>query len=261
LYVVAIADLDRPVDDEVPVLSQVLGVTPYDLRLALKGVLPAIVLRTPSRGVAEEALSHLRARRCTALMMDLDEVVPTGRMVAVRRFLLDDDGLRAAENGPKLAWADVAAIIRVATTTAVERTSTERDVRNTARGMPVTVQEERTRLEREHDQLLYLFPRPPLLPWVLRARDARYLALGPALRPTAHENFVETIAVFRARAPQAVYDERFVAHPLTRHLKVQVRGDVRDKEAVSDAGLDLPVHLLARWIVTPTMGPYRDARE
>ncbi|MEO7092349.1 MAG: hypothetical protein ABI175_03800 [Polyangiales bacterium] len=256
----AIADIDRPLEEEAPALAAILGASPYDVRLALHGTPPSIVLRTPSRDLAERALAGLRARRCSALLIDLDDVVPTGRMVAVRRFALDDDGLHASESGPKLLYEDLAALVRVAASTNVERTTVELEVRGTGRGGAVTVEEERTRREREHEQLLYLFPRDGV-PWVLRAREARYLGLGAGLRATVHENFLATIAVLRARAPRAAYDERFVAHPLTRHHAVQVRGDVRSKEAISDAGLDLPVHLVARWIVASSGGPYRDARE
>jgi hypothetical protein len=261
VYAVAIAGIDRSLDEEAPALAEILGVTAYDVRLALHGTPPSVVLRTPSRETAERALSGLRARRCSALLIDLDEVVPTGRMISVRRFVLDDDGLRATESGPKLAWDDIGALILVATTTSVSHTTVEREVRTTGRGASVSVEEERTHLEREHEQMLFLFPRSGTVPWVLRAREARYLGLGPSLRPTAHENFHATIAELRSRAPHAAYDDRFATQPLTRHKTLEVRGDVRGREAISDAGLDLPVHLVARWIMLPTLGPYRDARE
>ena len=260
MFVIAIAEVAGTIDEEATALAPILGTSSYDVRLALKGTPPSVVLRTPSREVAEQAFAGLRAHRCAAIMTTHDDVVPIGRMVSVRRFALDDDGLTASEGGPRLEFAEIAAIIHVATTSNVERTRTQREVRNSARGMPVTVDEDHTRVERDHDELVCLFLRAPSTPWVLHAREARYLALGPALRPTSLENFRVTVALLRTRASQAVYDDRFVTHPMTRLNNAVARGDQRPTHTIGDPGLDLPVHLLARWLLEPRGDPYRDAR-
>ena len=120
------------------------------------------------------------------------------------------------------------------------------------------VEIEHTRTEHAMEHALFLFPRGDGVPWVLRANEARYLGLGAAMRLTVMENFLALTALLRERAPRAICDDRFFAHPLARQAEMHVR----DRESVSPdlggEGVDVRVHLLARVLVHGAgRGPYR----
>ena len=84
------------------------------------------------------------------------------------------------------------------------------------------------------------------------------MALGAALRPTVIENFMTTLGLLRARAPRALYDERFVSHPLARQAEIHVRGHETPEHALGDPGIEVRVHLLAQVLGRGSHeGPYR----
>jgi hypothetical protein len=179
-------------------------------------------------------------------------------MVHVHRFAFEAGGLRADDHGPTLAYDAMAAIIRAAVETSVWRTTREGDTRSGPRGTHVHVRTDVTRAEHASDQVIFLLARDGGVPWVLRASEARYLALGASLRPTVVENFLTTLGLLRARAPRAVYDERFVAHPLVRQAEVHVRGHGTPTHELGDPGIELRVHLLAQTLGRGSRkGPYR----
>ncbi len=235
------------------------GITALELRMALSAVKPSILFRTPSRERAEQAASILVAHGLGAVAVDMADVVSVERMVHVHRFTLEAAGLRADARGPTLAYDEVAAIVRAAVETSILRTTREIEaVRAGARGTRVEVEVERTRAERAVEQVAFLFARGEGVPWVLRAGEARYLALGAAMRPTSMENFLATVALLRERAPKATYDERFVAHPLVRQAETYVRGHDTAAPALDDRAVEVRVHILARGLGRSVReGPYR----
>jgi hypothetical protein len=137
----------------------------------------------------------------------------------------------------------------------VLRTTREKEI-EPVRGRRTEVDVEHTHTEHSIEHALFLFPKggPP---WVLRAGEARYLALGKALRPTAMENFLVLVALLRDRAPRAVYDERFVAHPLARRAEARVRGEDSADPPLGDMAVELPVQVLVQALVRSGGGPYR----
>lgn len=62
VYVVALAELATPIEDEAAALAAHLGTTLYEERLNLNGGLPAIVLRTADRKEAATLLAAVRSR-------------------------------------------------------------------------------------------------------------------------------------------------------------------------------------------------------
>ena len=74
-----------------------------------------------------------------------------------------------------------------------------------------TTKKEVTTKTETREQVLYLFRKSEAPPWILRERGARYMGLGPDLRPTSLENFITTIRRLRELAPQAENDERLMS--------------------------------------------------
>ena len=90
-------------------------------------------------------------------------------------------------------------------------------------------------------------------------REAKYGALGPSMRATQHENFATTLSLLRARAVNAIFDDRFAMQPRAATQVIQVRGHDTAAPGASDAGIDLAMHVLARWLTRGQGGPYRNA--
>ncbi|MGH7297015.1 MAG: hypothetical protein ACRELB_18905, partial [Polyangiaceae bacterium] len=233
---------------------------------ALSGVLPRVLFRTPSQEDAERAASVLSLAGVVALAVDVATVTPAARMVRVHRFVLEDKALRADARGPVLPYEDIAAIARVASDTAVHRTTRERDVEPVGgrggvgwgRGRAEVTEVDVTRTEHAVEQMLVLFVRDGGVPWVVTASEARYLGLGALLRPTQLENLLVLATLLRERAPGAAYDERFVSQPLVRTAEVRVRDHDGAVLGRGDAGIDVRLHLLGHVLVQGGgRGPYR----
>ena len=259
MHAVAIVESWAGAQDDALSLAQGLGggITAMEMRMALAATPPSVLFRTPSRERAEQAARALEAGGVQAVAVDLADVLPIERMVHVHRFTMDAVGLSADAGGPTLAYADIAAVVRVAAETSIVRKTHEKEY-ETVRGRATEVDVEHTRMERTVEQALFLFVAGEGVPWVLRAGEARYRALGSALRATVMENFLVTVALLRERAPGAVYDERFALHPLVRHAQVHVRDHDTAAPDLGDAAVDVRVHLLARALLRRTgEGPYR----
>jgi len=259
MHAVAIVESWAGAQDDALSLAQGLGggMTALEMRMALSATPPSVLFRTASRERAEQAARALEAGGVQALAVDLADVLPIERMVHVHRFTLDAAGLRADARGPTLAYDDIAAIDRVAAETSIVRRTREKELES-VRGRATEVDVEHTRMERTVEQALFLFVGGEGVPWVLRAGEARYLALGPALRATTVENFQVTVALLRERAPRALYDERFALHPLVRQAQMHVRDHESAAPDLGDAGVDVRLHLLARALLRRTgEGPYR----
>jgi hypothetical protein len=260
MHVVAILDSDPEAASHAEELARTLsgGIAALELRMAMSAIHPSILLRTASRERAEEAAAILVARGVGAVVVDLTSVTSLEQMVHLHRFAFETDGLRADDHGPILAYEAMAAIIRAAVETSVWRTTREGDTKIGPRGTHVHVLTDVTRTEHAIEQVLFVVARDGGIPWVLRASEARYLALGAGLRPTVVENFVTTVGLLRARAPRAIYDERFVSHPLVRQAEVHVRGHETPTHELGDPGIEVRVHLLAQTLGRGSRtGPYR----
>jgi len=259
-HVVAIAELARPLEIESEPLGALVGLTAYDVRLRLGGILPAVILHTGTAEAALEAVEAIRRRGHGALAMDAAEVTPSSAMVRLRRFGIEGARLRADERSEATPLADVTALVRASTATDVVRSTRERETVYTG-GRPAPATREVDRLSHESvvDHVVYVFRREGP-PWLLVEREAKYLGLGAAMRSTRFQNFLATIELLRRAAPGAVYDERFAVdpHPSGR-LVLTHGGGTPDPRA--DDRLDVLVHVLARWLTRPIGGPYRATSE
>jgi hypothetical protein len=262
MHVVAITGATAGAAADAEALARALGegITALEVRMALSAVHPSILFRTPSRDRAHEAASLLVARGLPVVAVDLADVVSIDAMVHVHRFAIDATGLHADARGPTLAYDAIGAIVRVSVESSIWRTT--RELENEmpgVHGRQIQVKVERTRADHAIEQALFLFVRGGGVPWVLRAGEARYLALGAGLRPTSMENFLATVTLLRDRAPRAVYDERFVARPLVRQAETHVRGHDTAAPELGDLGVEVRLHLLARALTHASggIGPYR----
>ncbi len=236
MRVIAIARLGTPIEREAEALAADLGTLAYGERLKLSAGLPAIVLSTPDEARAESLLQNLRRRGHEAIACLASDVVPSGAMISLRRFRLDDDALVASDQAEeRLPWNDISALLRATQRT---RTQTVDVVKEKKFDLPralatgglirnrTTKREVSTRSE-VIEPVLYLFRRSGKTPFILREQGTHYGALGSQLEPTAPRNFKLTVDHLRARAPLATFDERL----LTRKCSPQE--------------LDLLAHLLA----------------
>jgi hypothetical protein len=259
MYVVALAHFEGdPATDALP-LASLLGASAYDVRLWLKGLLPRVVFRGDSMHHASSVLGEMVRLGHGALACHSSEVVPSASMVRVRRFLLDDLGISA--DGPEsdsVGWQDIRAIIHVVQRTAVERTTRERVVLPTTRGGAVTVDRDRTNHEHDLEHAMYLFLREGRRPWCMRERDARYVGLGDRMGATSRENFDKVLALVRARATRARFDDRFALGEMPVSRDVAVRGAGQPEPTLSvPRESDLSLHLLVTWLTRDMAAPYR----
>jgi hypothetical protein len=258
VFVVAICEPGTTLELEAQALARELGGTAYEHRLHLVGGLPAIVLTTADRELAEKTLAGLRGRGHGAVACEASAVVPSESMIDMRRFRFEADSVLADGPTPqKLPKADILALLRATHRTDVE-TREEIKTKQLSVGRALvtgglmlskTVKREESSSSSQAQQVLYVFRASAETPWLLRERGTHFGALGSELAPSSMQNFMTTIRRLRALAPAAVYDERLlqVRRAPGPPIKSGSFGTVRVSSS-SSSSLDLAAHLLALWI-------------
>jgi len=262
-FFVAVGEIAGSIDDEAAPLAAAAGLTVFDVRTRLAGVLPRILYHSPSEAAARQVLAAVRSRGHGALLCDGSSVPRAGDFVLVKRFAFDADGLLATSGVPRrterLSFDDIGAIIRVALRATVVRSRREKELRPQGGRPPATVEVERTAHESVVVHAAYVVPglrdatRPRI--WLVHERESSFLVLGAALRKTRRENLTCALDLIRERAPRAVYDDRFVLHPLVSSQIVTVRDNLSPEAPPPDGSADLLVCILADWLLSRT--PYR----
>lgn len=261
MFVVALAELATPVDAEAPLLAKDLGVTAYEARLRLLAGLPSVVLQTPDKERALAALGALRARGHGAIACAAAAVVASEAMISMKRFELDPGGVRAPDHdGALLPWDDVLALVRASHRTRTD-TTVETKEKKLRPGMAIatgglvlskTVTKKVTTSTEAREQVLYVFRRSGQTPFLLHEAGTRYAALGADVSPTSLENFNRTVALLRARAHTAAYDDRLMTRKVSDAARAGGSG--------TGETIDLLAHLVALWIARRERegaGPYR----
>jgi hypothetical protein len=258
LFVVALCELGAPIEAEEAAFAEILGVSTYDARTRATGTLPKVVHQASTMAEALHVLEALRRRGHGAVAFDASATFALDRMVTMRRFSVDGETLYAHDRRPpSRPLAELLVIVRLVLQQHVQRTQQEIEYRYTNRGTVRRVQVDRTSGENHaEDALVLFFDGGP--PWSLRAREAKYLALGPRIRPTVRENFFAAVEWLRSLAGAAVYDERFVSTPLVSARLADVRGH-GDPALRSDRLSDLRLYALGVWLARGRHGPYRAA--
>jgi hypothetical protein len=258
---VALCEVRGTAEAAAPGIAEVLGMGVYEPRAWLAGVLPRVVMQSADVEEAERVARSLRALGHGVITVDVEKVVPGRSMVHVHRFAFDQTGLWANDGqGEHILWDDIAAVIVITRRVDVARRVTEREPMPRAlRAPPIEV---RIHTYREHilENAAHLFPRDrAALPWMMSERDLQFLALGSRMRLTRHDNFREVLSLVRASAPGAVYDERYGLQPRVASQMVNVSGHESAMPELSDAAIDLQVHVLAEWLLRGSGNPYREA--
>jgi hypothetical protein len=264
VFVVALAELHGPMEDEVAPLAADMGATAYDARLLLAAGTPAVVKTTPDRQVALELLARLRARGHGAVACDAGAVVSSENMVAMRRPRLEADAVTLDDRADEpLPYADVLALLpavhqlRVESSTQKRETklSMSRAVMTGGLAFTKTVKTDTRTASEERDVVLYVFRRSGATPWLLHERGTTWAGLGLPLAPSEGENYRAAVAALRERAPGAAYDERLLTRKAAERASLSGSGGNTTVKSSSQAGVDLLAHLLAMWIARK--GAYR----
>jgi hypothetical protein len=218
-HVVAITTLATTVDDEAKALAAELGTTAYEQRLKLTAGLPAIVLATTDAAAAHALHAKLKARGHRAHVVRAADVIAASAMIQLRHFAFEEEAL--VSGAERLPWSAITTLVRArhhhrSETTAVVKEKKFNATRAILSGGLVTRKTERrevvTRSE-DSEQVLYLFRGDGAPPWLLREQATNYAALGATLAPTANRNFATAIELFRARAPDARFDDSLLRRP------------------------------------------------
>jgi hypothetical protein len=263
-YVVAIGEIAGPLEGAAASIAAAAGLAVFDVKTRLAGPLPRVLFHSTNEEPARRLLAALRAGGHAAFLCDSQAVRRFADLVRVHRFAFDETGLYCdgadGKRSADLPFDRIGAIIRLAMRRNVVRATREKELRSYGVRPPATIEVDHNAHETLVTHAAYLVPRPfgdtREKPWFLHEREASFLALGAAMRPTRRENLTAALDLIRERAPAAVYDDRFVASPLVASHVVTVRDNVSpDPPPGLDGGVALSAHLLAEWLLDAA--PYR----
>jgi hypothetical protein len=263
VFVVAVADFCRGLEEDLPALGVDMGATAYDARLLVAAGTPAIVRTTPDRALALDLLTRLRARGHGAVACDATAVVAAADMVAIRRPRLEGDAIAIDDRtNDRLPYDDVLALvpavhrrrIDAATQTRETKVSMGRALLTGGMSFTKTVKTNTHNATEERDGVLYVFRRSGALPWILREHGTGWGALGLPLAPSESENYRMALAALRERTPGATFDDRLMKRKAGERSALSGGGGNTTVKTSSEGGVDLLAHLLAMWIAR---GAYR----
>lgn len=250
VFVVFVASLSRPGSAEADAIAPLVGMTPYEARLALATPPPNVVLSTNDRDRAGEVVALLRSRGHGAHVFDEENFTSSQRMTRIDDFRLEPDGIHRSATDELLPFGDVFAIIRAihdstgSETVRISRPSLANGIVPSADAIRAVSKVE----EREH--VAYFFRRSGERPWLLRERHTLYTGLGEERLPVAFGNFTRLLTRVRASSTMAVFDDRLVRRRVAEKMAPEGVRTSRD-------GVDLLAHLLAMTIASQGGSPYR----
>lgn len=251
MFVVFVSHLGRAAHAEADAFASILGITPYEARLALAPSPPCIVQTSAAKDRADQFVGALRSRGHGAHVFDDALFVPSRKMVPLDDFAFEAEGVVRLETREVLGYGDVFAILRAVHDTSdhVEHSfETTTGTRRYTQPRNVT-----KRADREH--VAYFFRRSGDRPWILRERHARYMGLGTELGPIAFGNFQRVLSRVREQSTSAVVDDRLVRRRVAERRADDAMASLTMR--TSQDGVDLLAHLLAMTILGQGGSPYR----
>jgi hypothetical protein len=251
-------------------LATATGVTAYEVRLALAGGFPAIVLTTPDEAKANALGAMLRAGGDDAIAIDGREIAAAETMIPFDHFIFEADAVAVRAREPArtpLPYADIACLLRAVhrsrATTQTQTSERKFDVGKSllSGGLANTkvVTKTSTEASESRESVLYVFRRSGERPWLLREAHASYEGLGAARGLTTIANFGTTIRLLRERAPHAAYDERLMQPRRALERSAMHGTGARSTVTSSSAsGIDTLAHLVAIALASERMDlPFR----
>lgn len=199
-------------------LAQALGCTPYDVRASVNapGGGPAVVSVHADPKAADATCALVRGAGLTAQVVAVRGI----ELLEARKFELDTSALAVESRDGVAARIPFTAIdlllrgvrqIRRTQTETVSQKKVAIDRMILSGGLVNTRMQETTRTttQTDSDEFVVVFAGTEA-PWVLRERELVYQSLGPALQPSRAANFRFLAGELRARAAQAIWDDRLM---------------------------------------------------
>jgi hypothetical protein len=255
-HVVALTRVREPLDarQEAPRLASELGLSPYDVRMMLRGQTPIVVLRTSEWARAGQALAVLREWGHGAVACDLGEVASGATAMCPRAFTFEDGAFVAIHP----SWArrtvrfdEIAVLVRATwSTSAADPVVLDPTLAfvltPVPQGLSPSPVPRRVRSADVREQVLYVFLAPGLQLLLLRETALDYRGLGERAAHAIRQNFSTVVAELRARAPLAVYDARLVSRRRKSTIaKERGKGRLSPSAPSNVAETDLAAHLIA----------------
>ncbi len=268
MYIVAVTELRNPIEVEAARIAEDIGSTPYEVRIALTAGMPAVVLTTIDKELAQRVLSRIAERGNLVIGADDEYVVDSESMVTMKRFRMDPDGYRTEEAPSELLpFGDVLAIVRAThrlstasrTVTKERSFSAGRAILSGGLVMTKTTTRETKQATDAREHVVYLFRRSGERPWIMRQDEAKYHALGPQMQPTNALNFPLAVTKLRENSPTATFDTRLVSVKRIPERNVSLASTQTGVVVTSFTyGVDLLAHLLAMHVKQQeAVAPYR----
>jgi hypothetical protein len=221
--IVALARLPPSVDEALPALSQLLGMSPADVRLRLALPRPAILARLPAPE-AEKLRDLLIGKGFAAVLGQVPRMDRT--LIEVRRFTLEEQAF-SVENGKgerqQARYADLQLLVRgLRRTTTVETQEEERYD-------PIRRRRVKEEVETRHQHMEnFLWVYGGGMTAAITERTSM-VGLGALRATTKYATLQILTEELRKRAPQAVFDDRF----LRLRLSLPLVGPERSQEVLA----------------------------
>lgn len=235
----------RPVDEELPVVAQLTGLSAYEARLRLVSSPPVLLGRGLPLEQARHWLAVLRERGHGAVAVDERLLPRPEQSVHPHELELRQDAFVGIDRqGRRYAvpLSELLAVVRAVEVIEEVRT-TEKVDQKLALGRAVLtgglvrskeVRAATTDVHTDAERTLYLFRRGGPDPMVLRERALRYGGLGALRGRTEHESFDRLATWLRQSTPGAIHDDRLCAHKRRATLQA-VSGTASQQVALSSA--------------------------
>jgi hypothetical protein len=261
--IVAIVALGCSVEQEAPRLAADLGLTVYEVALALRGPTPIIVLRTEDRLRSTQLLASLRSRGHDATAFEGDAVAASETMFRPKAFRFEGASFVGVGKGEErvLPLSDIFALIRATHARVEEDTVTSRERRLSfgravmTGGMLMTKRTttESKQVSSAREAVAYVF-RNDGPPWLLVSTELQYGGLGPEMRRSQVENFEVLVNHLKGGAKMAAFDARLLSVRPSPSTIVASSGT--HVSTSSSATVDVLAHIVAMTL-SRTARPYR----
>jgi hypothetical protein len=241
---------------EVAALSPLLGGGAYELRLALSGPLPVVLLESPAEEAARSVLASLRSRGHGAVACDAGSITPSEQMYQPKTFRFEPGALVLERPGSEpypLPLGDLLGSFVAVHAQDQESTSERREKKlslgravmtgGLVRSRSTTVTERDA--SRETERVLYLLRRSGSGHALLRETRLHYGGLGPRMGKGTMESFTTLVGALREAAPQALFDDRLQKPRPTTSFRVTRTSASTTAAASNERAVDVAVHLLA----------------